>query len=220
MIRAILDLIAPDHCYLCGKIGTTLCESCVYNITEDGFGCCILCLMPTSSDNLCMGCSGPLTQAWVVGERSDVLQRLTDDSKFSSNRRDCVAQAKLLDRILPRLPADTKVVPIPTIWPHIRQRGFGHAEYVAHSLADIRSLHYSPLLARATNSVQHGASRRQRQQQAERAYTCESKLSDASILLVDDVCTTGASLVEAAKVLRRSGASSVWAAVTVTQMLE
>lgn len=220
MISLLLDLVAPDHCYMCNKTGTILCNSCKYDITDESFGRCMLCLVPTIDGNLCSGCIGPLTRAWVVGERTDVLQRLTNDSKFASNRRACLAQASLLDTILPRLPDDTLVTPIPTIWPHIRQRGFGHAEYVARSLATMRHLAYSPLLTRITNSVQHGATRQQRLKQAKQAYACGVPLDDAPILLVDDVCTTGASLVAAANVLRQAGARQVWAAVTTRQMLE
>lgn len=220
MISKVLSLIAPDYCYSCGKIGAPLCQGCIYNIVSEPFGRCLLCQVATANDNLCTGCRSPLSRAWVVGERTDVLQHLVGDSKFSSNRRACKAQAELLDRILPRLPAETILVPLPTIWPHQRQRGFGHAELIARALADSRGLVYSPILLRASNSVQHGSSRAQRIKQAKQAYRCNEVIdSKQPILLVDDVCTTGSSLVAAAEVLRQAGADTVWAAVTTRQAL-
>lgn len=221
MIKAILDIIAPDYCYSCGKVGTLLCDSCAYNIVSEPFGRCVLCLLPVAEDNLCSGCVTSVDKAWVVGEREGVLQRIVGDSKFSSNRRACVVQAQLLGRILPQLPADTIIVPIPTIWPHQRERGFGHAELIAKTLADMRDVEYSPLLIRATNTVQHGATRRQRIQQANHAYRCDQAIDAvAPILLVDDVCTTGSSLLAAAQVLRQAGVGTVWVAVATRQVLD
>ena len=220
MISGILNLIAPDHCYSCGKTGGLLCDSCVYDIISEPFGRCLLCLVPTADTNLCSACRGPLARAWVCGERAGVLEKLANDSKFSSNRRGCVMQAALLDSLLPALPVGIVIAPIPTVWPHIRQRGYGHAELIAKTLAERRDALYSPLLIRATNSVQHGANRRDRLAQAKQAYKCDQQLDGATILLVDDVCTTGASLLEAAKVLRSAGANNVWAAVTTRQLLD
>lgn len=216
----LINLLAPDYCYNCRIAGDILCANCVNDITSEPFGQCVQCLQPTSSSQLCRQCRGLFDDAWVVGRRQDALEGLVGESKFAANRRGCDLQAQLLDAIMPTLPADTVVVPIPTIAPHIRERGFGHSERIARQLARQRGLVYQPVLRRATTDVQHGASRQVRLRQAKTAFGVWDKAIPERVVLVDDVYTTGATLQAAARLLRKNGAKTVWIAVTTRQMLD
>ncbi len=221
MFGQLSDLLAPDYCYGCGFTGTVLCQSCFYDITSEPFGRCLSCLKPTGVDGSCKICRLPYQRAWTVGWRQGVLEKLVDASKFDSVRRACRMQAQLMAAVLPKLPVETVVVPVPTTRPHIRQRGYGHAELVARRLAKLRQLPYQPVLQRRGHSVQHGVSRRQRQLQAKQAYRVDDQLDDKAIyLLVDDVYTTGATVKHATRQLRQAGAKQVWLAVTSRQPLD
>lgn len=221
MINRLADIIAPDHCLECGFVGSVLCESCYYNITEERFGRCIACLKPNRADGKCMSCNLPFSRAWTVGFREGTLETLVDVSKFESSRRGCKVQAHLLNDLLPQLPPKTVVVPIPTTRPHIRQRGYGHAEAIARQLSRYRDVPYRALLQRRNHSVQHGSSRRDRQKQAAQAYRTRGKLDEeTTYLLVDDVYTTGFTAQYAAETLQKAGAGDVWLAVTSRQPLD
>lgn len=155
----------------------------------------------------------------MVGPREGALERLVDAAKFESVREAVDMQAELLAAVLPKL-ANVVVVPVPTIRPHIRRRGYDHTLRLARQLAQQMDGRCEALLVRRGTSVQHGASRTARLKQAAEAFAARSPVDEhMSYLLVDDVTTTGASLLEAAKVLKTAGARHIYAAVTTYQVL-
>ena len=118
------------------------------------------------------------------------------------------------------------LVPLPTIRKHIRERGFDHTLRLCFELENFLqkrlddfgiSVEYQDLLVRKNKTVQVGKEKKERVKQAEKAYgICEGVKLDTSTLyvLVDDVTTTGASLVAAKKILQ---ADHVWAAVLMKE---
>ena len=153
-----------------------------------------------------------------MGERTEVLLRLNDAYKFERAKACHKPLADLLVTRLPDLPAETIVVPIPTIPSHIRQRGYDHTLLIARRVAKGLNLTLDPVLERKTNALQRGASRRERIAQAKQAFKLASPcLPDRPYLLVDDVVTTSSTLKYAAQLLRDSGASEVWVGVIARQ---
>ncbi len=156
--------------------------------------------------------------AWCVGSRSDGLKELLNRYKFERTRAAYKPLADLLAATLPTLPSDIAIVPVPTIAPHIRQRGYDQTVLLARQLAKLRGAAYAPLLRRKTNSVQRGASRTLRAKQAAQAFTASN--CPGRYLVIDDISTTGATLNAAAKVLLAAGASEVWVAAVAVQPIE
>jgi ComF family protein len=221
MIDKLIGFIAPHYCYLCGIIGSVLCDSCTYNIVNEVQNRCFGCRLPSLA-GVCPACAPqlPFSLAYAVGERKDELERLLDDFKFSRVYGIHEALGELLHRTLPRLPPDTVVVPIPTVANHVRIRGYDHADLIARAFCRRRGLKRARLLRRRTKTVQLGASARIRRQQAELAYECSGLSDPASpYLLLDDIATTGATLTAAARRLKAAGATTVIAAVVARQPL-
>jgi len=219
MIDRALGFIAPHYCCGCGKVGSLLCDNCKYNIVSEPYERCIVCGMSTTgSRGVCTRHLLPYERAWCVGERTDELQRLIGDFKFSRAKNAYKTLAELLNETLPRLPENTVIVPIPTVRSHVRERGFDHMLLIARQLGKYRQLPVQTILRRRTNTKQRDASRSQRIQQAKVAFECEPGVTDAKIyLLIDDVTTTGATLKYAAKTLRTAGAQQVWVATVSRQ---
>ena len=222
MIDTLLSLVAPHHCCGCGKTGTLLCDNCKYDIVSEPFLLCVACDTSISGENgLCGRCRPPYSRAWCVAPRQDYLQHLIGNFKFTNAKAAHMPLAALLDARLPQLPASVRIVPIPTIASHIRQRGYDHTLLIAKRLGRIRSLPVDTSLRRVTDAVQHGAGARQRALQAKRAFVCRASLDpDAIYLLVDDVVTTGATMKYAAKALRAAGARQIWVATISRQPLD
>ncbi len=219
MIDVALSLLAPDPCLLCGKLGAYLCHGCKYNISSEPFSGCVSCGRLAGRRGICGDCKVPYRQAWSVGERADELLRLIDRYKFERARSAHTILADLMATRLPELPAQTVVVPVPTIASHIRQRGYDHTLLLARHLARLKGLDMQPMLARASNTKQRGASRTQRVKQAQEAFRLQRTVDpDVPYLLIDDVVTTGATLKYAAKLLADAGAKDVWVAVLARQI--
>ena len=107
---------------------------------------------------------------------------------------------------------DTVFVPLPTISKHVRERGFGHIEYLLRRLSwdDGRRLACAKVLKRVNSTVQVGSSSEKRKAQAAKAYELTKNFDpNQHYILVDDVWTTGSSMLAAAQKMRSQGAQKV-----------
>ena len=220
MIEKLLSYIAPHHCCSCDKIGCIICDSCKYNIADDTKNICISCGHLAGANGICDVCKVPYERAWLVGDRSGALQRLIGLYKFERVKEAYRPLADLLASVLPDLPADVVIVPLPTVSGHIRQRGYDHTLLIAKRVALLKGLKCQQLLVRKTNTKQRQASAKQRYKQAKNAFAVNGAVNAGTIyLLIDDVVTTGASIRYATKALRGAGANHVWVAIIAKQLL-
>jgi len=127
----------------------------------------------------------------------------------------------------PELAADVVVVPVPLHRRKLRQRGFNQTELIAKEALKLQpwkgrlSLGPSVLERRRETQSQTGLTRHQRRENMRGAFVVvrSEEIAGREILLVDDVFTTGTTVSECARVLRRAGASKVWVA-TVARTLK
>jgi ComF family protein len=220
LLDLLLSLFAPHLCQGCGATGRGLCECCNNYIIDEIYPFCLICGLEISYNNLCVNCrkTSSITRAFVVGQNKTTLKRLLYAYKFTPARGLSRDLSHLLDRALPILPSDTIIVPIPTISKHIRQRGFGHIELIARQLARRRRLPYRQLLLRRDNSVQHGLNAAARAQSAAKTFRLRPKSEIArTVLLIDDIYTTGQTIKAASKLLKSAGARTIYVAVIARQ---
>ena len=119
------------------------------------------------------------------------------------------------------------IVPVPLHPKKLRQRGFNQSELIAQAaLKLMQSPHRFQLAPKAMErrretQSQIGLSRHQRRENMRGAFAVNraDEIKNKSILVVDDVFTTGTTVSECARVLRRAGASKVYAA-TVARTLK
>jgi len=171
-------------------------------------------------------------RGFAVGKREGVLEKIVEEYKYKSVRALYLPIAEMLDATLPCLPAETVVVPMPTVARHVRMRGFDHTWLVAKELARRRGWKCERLVMRVKDSVQMGADRATRRKQAAEAYGLNPKassrnfgrrgiklrelalgLSETPFLVVDDVWTTGASMKAVCGLLEKAGAKDIAAVV-------
>ena len=220
MLDQLIGLAAAHYCYGCAKIGRPLCENCKYDIISEPIIGCILCKGITA-DSICKGCQtvSSIKMGWCGGVRTGALERLIDAYKFEYVRAAHRDIAAVMVAVLPVVPKEAVLVPIPTISRHIRQRGFDHALLLSRRVATQTSLTVSRCLERnpRVSEVQTGSSRDERLRQAKRAFFVNKSLDSRKIyILLDDITTTGATLIAAAQCLQKAGASTIWC-VTAAQ---
>lgn len=212
----LLDLFCPYVCRGCGRVGAPICDCCKnYSIlSQSNF--CPHCF--AEIEYACPDCQLPLQSHFACGWRDELLGQLVEEYKFDAARAFSRPLAEILAAKIPVLLGDITIVPLPTIRRHIRQRGFDHTLRLARDLGKLRGWPVIPLLERAQNTVQVGTSRAQRLTQAGRAYQINLRYSiepGKAYLLLDDVWTTGASMVAAAELLTDAGAENVMGAILV-----
>lgn len=215
MLEAIIRVLAPHYCISCQKEDELLCDGCRVSQLLPVPSRCFLCQKMTHDYNLCVTCrkKTPLRHVWVGTEYTAYAQRLIEMYKFERARAGYVPIAQQLDEALP-YQSWGAVTHVPTASTRIRTRGYDHAQLIAGSLARRRGLPCRSLLIRHGQARQVGADRALRLRQVQAFYSVKIvRPMPKSVLLIDDVTTTGATLMAAARCLRKSGVKHVDAAV-------
>lgn len=223
VLTRLLDLIAPYDCLGCSTEGSVLCEACATDALGLLPSACFGCAAQTRDFAVCKTCKRKtaLTHLWYVAHYEKIAKQLVQSLKFEQRRTVAAVIARYLDDSLPYFD-NTVVVPIPTVPRHVRERGFDHAKMIAKEFADSRKLPYASIIVRRGKNRQVGQSRTVRAQQMKGAFLLRhTKLpKNQRILLIDDVVTTGATLGEAARVLRAAGYKNVVAATFALSRLK
>lgn len=109
------------------------------------------------------------------------------------------------------------VVPVPMEREKQRDRGYNQAALLAKRVASRLSIPFLPhaLVVVGFKKEQHALDKAARKRNVRGVYGVDpaAHISGKHILLVDDICTTGATLEECAKMLKKSGAASIYAAI-------
>ena len=93
-----------------------------------------------------------------------------------------------------------------------RRRGYNHAELLARGVAEGVGLPCGDVLVRTKNVRQQARlSRQERLRNLEGVIACRGDVAGRRVLLVDDICTTGATLRACARALKQNGATAVYA---------
>ncbi len=200
-----------------------LCHACRTQILTEPESRCYLCNKLTSQSRACSSCRSrsSLRRVWWLGTYKGVFKKLIHAMKFQRRRAYAREFGALLADALPYLPEDTLVVSVPTASSRIRARGYDQAALIAQSFAHARKLQYCNVLVRTSQVDLIGKNKSSRAKQMASATEVRTKtsLKGKSVLLVDDVLTTGASIESAAKLLRRNGAKHVDAVVVARHLL-
>lgn len=182
---------------------------------------CAICHQPIENFWLCKNCHEPYERLWMVGERKETLQRLIGLYKFERAYAAYECLGDLLLGVLPELPKNTIIVPVPTTPGRIRERGYDHMLKISRYVARARNLECKKLIKRVTDTKQRQATAGQREIQARQAFKVDKNIDkEVPYLVIDDVFTTGSTIKYASKALRDAGAKHVWAAVIAYQSLK
>jgi ComF family protein len=156
-----------------------------------------------------------ITQQVVVSAYESNAMRLVRKTKYGASRSAADEMARCISLALPALPpSNVLVVPLCTTQDRKRWRGFDQAERMARTIARTNSYTYAPMLRRVATGHQVGATRAQRITHMRSGFEVVSGPlgRDTTVILVDDVVTTGATMDAAARAVRAAGAETIIAA--------
>jgi ComF family protein len=211
----LLDLLLPPACAGCGLPGPAACAGCLDALEPVRPPLCDGCGAPVPVPVArCPSCRGRLEgarQAVVYAASAPALVAALKDG-----RRRALAGV-LADRIAAAVPAPPLVavlVPVPLGRRRLAERGFNQSLLIARELARRWGRPVAEVLARVREEpAQRGSSAAARARQAAGAFAAAGAApAPAHAVLVDDVHTTGATLADCARALRRGGSRTVGAA--------
>lgn len=217
LLSGLVDALLPRACLLCGDHSSNpLCDGCSADLPRLTGPLCPVCATPlAASAPACGAClkSPPAFDATLATLRySYPIDRLIRNLKFGSRLASADFFARcMLAAIQPARPEGTLIMPVPLSRPHLRERGFNQALEIARPLARALAL---PLdagsLVRPKETLpQSRLPWRARKGNVRNAFECRRDLTGETIIVVDDVMTSGATLDAVARTLKDHGAARV-----------
>lgn len=230
--RRSLEIVLPSACVVCSRelpwFGreASCCGECWRALPRlDGVRC-RRCAAPwpggpAEASFLCLSCAAygddALERIDAWGEYRDGLERVLTAFKF---RRHDFLDAPLAGLLRERWSGWAgerfdAAVPVPMHPRKLRERGYNQAALLARHFARATGVELLPDALRKTRDTdaQSSLDRRARSENVRRAFVAGEGAAGRSVLLIDDVCTTGATLRACARALRRGGAGRVAALV-------
>jgi competence protein ComFC len=228
-LRAVASLLYPPVCTICSANVATdeyLCRECETKIPRITPPFCAKCSEPfdgaITTAFVCANCGHRTLyfDAAISAFRSrGIVRHIILDFKYAKHMhlRHLVARwlfAALDDERLRGREFDL-IVPVPLHPARQRERGFNQAALLAESLSARISIPVRPALARTRfTTTQTAFDRVERMENLHGAFRLRKNadVRQLRVLLIDDVLTTGSTLSECARVLKKAGAASVYAA--------
>lgn len=215
-IDRILSYIAPNQCMACGIDDALLCRNCL-PLMPDAESLCYRCGAITLDFTTCNKCRASTgLNSVICGTDYEFFgKQLVHDLKFKHAIEAARLMAQHLARAMGHIPENTCLVPVPTATGRVRERGFDQAILIAKELSRVTRHPYANLLVRNSSVRQTSLSRAERLRNKEILFTFKTKRNQniSSILLVDDVISTGATLEAAARACSENGIERISAAV-------
>ncbi len=238
LFKAFLDILFPPLCHVCKSFipdsgPIHLCDACREKITPVRSPMCTVCGIPFHTENgmdhvcgACMASLGPFVSARAAVRLAGPVQELIHKLKYGKRVHLSRPLGLLTAEHLGSFAAESAVelaVPVPLHPRRLRERGFNQALLLADFLA--KSWHI-PLSRNNLRRIrwtepQIHLSFDDRIRNVRGAFAVKEpeRFEGKRLLLVDDVYTTGSTITECAKVLKRAGAKEIYVATVARAVI-
>jgi ComF family protein len=231
LMRRAIRFFLPVHCSNCRSLLADdpiphFCSDCWDAISLMPDARCARCDLPFPStiattyspNHVCQPCAErppSYTKAWTLYPYMPPLQHAIRLFKYQGKVSLAAPLASLMIARLPPINFIDVIIPVPLHIERLREREFNQSLLLADHIGrrlDI-PVAYTNLVRTVSTPAQTTLSRKSRQKNLRRAFTVRrpDAIIKRRILLIDDVFTTGTTVNECAKVLRRAGSSDVFA---------
>jgi competence protein ComFC len=219
--QTILDWLFPKECVGCRVEGALLCAGCAAKIAAVDDNLCLLCNRNLGAFGICETCAESTYLDEIIAAcvyKGTTIERAIHCFKFNFVEELAAPLANFLALKLRRLNYREKIkkgiiIPIPLHDKRFLERGFNQAELLARALTkQIGGAVYPDILQRVKfTSQQAKLERSARMENIKEAFVClkPELIADQEVFLIDDVFTSGATMNEAARVLKAAGAKKI-----------
>jgi len=218
----IADLVFPKKCLVCKSTGDYVCRKCLARVSKVEF-VCVGCFRPSIDGMTHQKCKKPhgmdaMISIWsykgVIRSALKTLKYKYVSEIAGELANQIIAEFAAGSIVFPR---KILLVPIPLSRSRENWRGFNQAQMLGKLLAQKMKWGYADLLVRTKNTrTQTGLDKKSRQKNVKgifavnNDYLSKTLAKDYNVLILDDVWTTGATMKEATKVLKRNKIPVVW----------
>jgi len=217
-LRHLQFAVFPPRCLLCsapGEDGRDLCGGCVADLPRNRV-CCARCALPLkSAAALCGECikrEPPFAATFAPFEYAHPLDLLLVRLKFARNLAAgrVLAQLALDAFVQDNVSTPQALVPVPLHRDRLRERGYNQALELARPFSDALGVPVREILVRRrATAAQSDLDAAARRRNVRGAFAVVGDDLPAHVALVDDDMTTGTTIRECARVLRRAGVERV-----------
>ncbi len=224
--KYILDLIFPIRCCSCRKEDNVyICLDCVKKVAISfGINSCLFCGRGTIGGKTCKRCAKKFFLdgcVSLVSYGNPVIQKLIKLYKYEEmvdlepNIQYLIE--KFFQQFKPAFLFSEKsvIIPVPLYFKKEKSRGFNQAAVIANFVSKATGICFEKEILKRVKGNKAQAQIKNYQKRKENVFgifECKNSdlIKDKTIILVDDVVTTGATLNECAKILKKAGAKTVW----------
>ena len=216
VFRAFLNFLFPPRC-----------PSCSTYVERRGIFC-VACAQRLIGLHA-LACTGEtqkyLDGIWAFAHYRTGVRDLLRTLKYRKQKSTLPALHMILtmgEEVLAPLPRPLVAVPVPLAPQRARERGFNQAEAIFAPWLAAHGIALRPLLVRTRETAPlyaHTRTERQRELRGAFAVAEGADVTARDVLLVDDIMTSGATLTECARILKRAGARHVYAFVLASEHL-
>lgn len=223
---ALLNLLFPKFCVGCQSEGVFLCETCKNGLYARMLTpACPVCSFRNGTGVVCKPCRKKTALSRLVAAfpyQEKTVRELLHIYKYNRAREAGPICADFLiahaRQWRMRFSRTAIIIPIPLHSARMRERGFNQSEEIGKRFASSLELLYrGDILQRMkyTQSQVRCADFRERRKNITGVFTAHktAEIQNKTIVLIDDIATSGSTMDEAARVLKEAGAKSVWGAV-------
>ena len=210
------NVIFPPHCVVCGRGGAWLCAECQETFAPISRPLCERCGHPITCGTLCSRCQvQPLAIDSIrsVYRFEGALRDSLHEFKYDGVKVLAKPFGRMMGDYLDANPVPSDVViPVPLHKRRLRTRGYNQSALLAREIALSVGLLWDTkaLVRQRETAPQVSLSKLQRRTNVDGAFVCiDESLRQRRVLLVDDVCTTGATLEACATALYEVGVGAV-----------
>jgi len=202
----LVDLIFPPTCGGCHRVDFRWCDVCLDHLRE----------IPVAfEDRPQRGMAG----VCATGLYDGMLKRAVQTFKYHGAIELAEPLAKRLATVLERQKWELDIIiPVPLSAARLAERGYNQAHLLSQQVARYMGIPCQPDCLQRTRdtSQQTLLNARQRVENVKNAFSATSDVANLSILLIDDVVTTGSTLNACAAALRSAGSEAVYAIAVAT----
>lgn len=213
--------LLPQECFLCSRhAGTSLlCAPCLSGLPQLPPGRCVVCALPLNTKpgatnthcGACLSHPPAFDATLACYPYTFPIDRLIHSFKYQHQLALSSFLSLEMLKTYPQHDDHTLIIPMPISSQRLKERGFNQALELARPLARRLGV---PLIAHGIHKTLHTSPQaslpwKERQKNICGAFECQLDLTGKSIIVVDDVMTTGATLNELAKTLKTHGASHI-----------